>query len=161
MQKTKGVPDYGPLVATVDAMSSPEIDSLLDDVEMKQFDSPMSMRSTPEKPAKGRKRVRSSVDLQQTVRNLLHGSQSVSDLRGPSIVLPDRSLPVSFLLPSPTRGDRSPTNNGLLGLQSPTSTVAERRLPIQKDLGRKRSCCSTEAVHTFQNPGPGMWKGIL
>ncbi|KAF2499173.1 hypothetical protein BU16DRAFT_261860 [Lophium mytilinum] len=142
----------------MEPMSSPNLDSFhIDDVEIKQFDSPLSMRSTHEKKLNGRKRGRSSVDLQKNVRHLLNISHSVSNLRGSNMVLPDRSAATSFLLPDPT-SNRTPP----LGSQSPMSMSPERRLPIEKNFGHKRAC-ATEAVPTFQRGpgGPGMWKDVL
>jgi len=158
MRNTKEALDCIPM----EPMSSPDPDSfhLGDDVEIKQFDSPMSMRSSPEKKtANGRKRGRSSVDLQQNVRHLLHSSRSVSHLAGNQTVLPDRCIATSFLLP----GDYNPTSiAGPMGLQSPTSTVAARRMPVAKESGRKRSCCAGEAQEVFgDRTGPGMWEGVL
>jgi hypothetical protein len=158
MRNTKEALDCIPM----EPMSSPDLDGfhLADDVEIKQFDSPMSLRSTPEKKAaKGRKRGRSSVDLQQNVRPLLHSSRSVSHLAGNQTVLPDHCIATSFLLP----GDHAPTSiSEHMGLQSPTSTVAARRMPVAKEFGRKRSCCASEARQVFgDRTGPGMWEGVL
>ncbi|KAF2005246.1 hypothetical protein P154DRAFT_356004 [Amniculicola lignicola CBS 123094] len=141
--------------APSEPMSSPDLESFhIDDAEsgMVRVDSPVSM-CVPSTTQASRKRGRSSVDLQQNVRQLLHGSRSTSFLRGPTTVLPDRSLAQSFLLP----GDCIERK----GLQSPKQTVPERRLPVQKDLGRKRTCCGSEAAKVFRSQGPGMWEGIL
>lgn len=100
-----------------------------------------------------RKRGRSSADLHQNVRNLLSKSQSNSSLRGLQAVLPDRSVAESFVLSS----DRSPAC-GPKGLQSCASAVRSARYPLQKDLGRKRTCCGAQ---TLNREGPGMWAGIL
>jgi hypothetical protein len=134
-------------------MSSPDLESFhIDDSDATpvKLDSPHTM-AAPNSAQSSRKRGRSSVDLQQNVRHLLHNSRSTSFLRGEQTVLPDRSLAQSFLLSGQERK----------GLQSPKHTVPERRLPIQKDLGRKRTCCGSEAAQQIRREGPGMWEGIL
>jgi hypothetical protein len=113
-------------------------------------------------PATGRvsrKRGRSSVDLtlQQNVRHMLDEPHSVSRLGSSHTILPDRSVAQSFLVP----GDSTPSCNGQKGLQSPKHTVSERRRPVLKDLGKKRSCCASEAFQQVPREAPGMWDGIL
>jgi len=133
--------------APSEPMSSPDLDSFhIDEADT----SPSKVGNTVVVPA-GRKRGRSSVDLQQNVRHLLHSTRSAFDLRGQS-VLPDRSASQSFLI----------TGSEPKEIQSPKSTVPDySRLPVQKNFGRKRSCCGAEAAKSFQPQGPGMWEGIL
>ncbi|KAF2465982.1 uncharacterized protein BDR25DRAFT_318114 [Lindgomyces ingoldianus] len=149
LQKCKEQYEYTPS----EPMSSPDLESFhIDDAEA------TPVRSDSRMGKSGRKRGRSSVDLQHSVRHFLHSSRSTSFLRGGMTVLPDRSIAQSFLL----SGDRTPSScTGPKGLQSPKHTVPERRLPIQKDLGRKRTCCGSEAAQTFRREGPGMWEGVL
>lgn len=150
LSKCKEQFEYAPS----EPMSSPDLESFhIDDVESTPVtvDSPMAAKAN-------RKRGRSSVDLQQNVHHLLHNSRSTSFLRGNSTVLPDRSIAQSFVLSH----ERTPSSYiGAKGLQSPKHTVTERRLPIQKDSGKKRTCCGTEAAQVFRREGPGMWEGIL
>ena len=139
----------------LEPMSSPDLESFhIDDIDAASLrsDSPTAM------VAPSRKRGRSSVDLQQNVRHLLHSTRSAFNLRGYQTVLPDRSLAHSFVLSS----DRRSSDSEPKGLQSPKHTVPEfSRLPIQKDFGKKRTCCGTEAAQSFRTQGPGMWEGIL
>ncbi|KAF2190499.1 hypothetical protein K469DRAFT_697757 [Zopfia rhizophila CBS 207.26] len=158
LQKCKEQFEYAPS----EPMSSPDLESFhIDDAEATpvKVDSPIApIAVSAPINTPSRKRGRSSVDLQQNVRHLLHSSRSTSFLRGETTVLPDRSIAQSFLLP----GERTPSSStGPKGLQSPKRTVPERRLPIQKDLGRKRTCCGSEAAQTFRREGPGMWEGVL
>jgi hypothetical protein len=136
-------------------MSSPDLESFhIDDSDATsvKLDSPTAMMAPT-----SRKRGRSSVDLQQNVRNLLHSTRSAYNLRDQTI-LPDRSVAQSFLL----KADSRYSINEPKGLQSPKHIAPEAsRLPIQKDFGKKRTCCGTEAVHGFRPQGPGMWEGIL
>lgn len=148
--------------APSEPMSSPDLDSFhIDesDATPVKVDSPADMSTTAAKAS--RKRGRSSVDLQQNVRHFLHGSRSTSFLRGPTTVLPDRTIAQSFAL----TGGRTPScSTGPKGLQSPKLTVPvpECRVPYQKDFGKKRTCCSTEAAQSFQPQArPGMWEGVL
>jgi hypothetical protein len=146
-------------------MSSPDFDILrLSDTEM-PLRSRQGQRYAPilESPSKGRKRGRSSVDLQQGVRALLGANARSYLADASSCVLPDRAMAQSFLSQSPC--SRTPTSStGPMALQSPARSVPERRVPVQKDLGRKRACCATEAneadIMRFQG-GPGMWEGVL
>jgi hypothetical protein len=150
LSKCKEQYEYAPS----EPMSSPDLESFhIDDIDAKPMvDSPTAM-ATP-----SRKRGRSSVDLQHNVRHLLHSTRSAFNLRSHQTVLPDRSVAHSFLLPSDIRPSRSEPK----GLQSPKHTVPDySRLPIQKDFGKKRTCCGTEAVQAFRPQGPGMWEGIL
>jgi len=130
-------------------MSSPDLESFhLDDSDSASasVESPVSNHRV------SRKRGRSSVDLQQNVRHMLHTSRSAFNLRGSQTVLPDRSIAQSFLF----------SGNGSKGLQSPKHAIADcSRFPIQKDSGKKRTCCATEAVKTLRPQAPGMWKGVL
>ena len=145
--------------APSEPMSSPDLESFhIDDSEVTPvtIDSPSAISVASAKV--GRKRGRSSVDLQQNVRNLLHTSRSSSFLRGEATVLPDRSIAQSFVL----SGGRTPSSSTRpKGLQSPQRTVSEYRVPIQKDFGKKRTCCGTEASSAFRREGPGMWEGVL
>jgi hypothetical protein len=146
-------------------MSSPDLDILhLSDSET-PTQLPIRERDVPqfESPSKGRKRGRSSVDLslQQNVRNFL-GSNARSYLADASnCVLEDRIVAQpSYFLQSPCA--QTPSAFGPKALQSPARSVPERRLPVQKDLGRKRACCASEAnITRFPTSGPGMWAGIL
>jgi hypothetical protein len=149
LSKCKEQYEYAPS----EPMSSPDLESFhIDDIDAKT--SPTAM-ATP-----SRKRGRSSVDLQQNVRNIIHSihsTRSAFNLRTPQTVLPDRSVAQSFLL-SDNRSSRSEPK----GLQSPKHTVPDyNRLPVQKDFGKKRTCCGTEAAQGFRPQGPGMWEGIL
>lgn len=139
--------------------SSPDLDSYHTEefgITSMKVDSPqqISPSSTQASRKRGRSSVGSSVDLQHNVRQLLHNTRSTSCLRRPQTVLPDRTRSHSFLLPTDTR-------NGPKGLQSPKQTVSVCRMPYQKDLGRKRACCGTEAVEPLRREGPGMWAGVL
>jgi hypothetical protein len=143
-------------------MSSPDFDILrLSDTEM-PLRAKQSQRNAPimESPSKGRKRGRSSVDLQQGVRALLGANARSYLADASSCALPDRVMAQSFLVRSPCH--RTPTSsNGPMALQSPARSIPESRVPVQKDLGRKRACCASEAsIMRFQG-GPGMWEGIL
>jgi len=152
-----------PLVT--EPMSSPDMDILkLSDSECMTA-LPIRARENPrpiqdrESPSKGRKRGRSSVDMS------LHGN--VREFLGPdarsyladaaSCVIPDRAVaqPSSFL-----RSPRS-SDYAAKALQSPARSVLERRLPISRDLGRKRACCASEAGLMTFSGGPGMWEGVL
>jgi hypothetical protein len=129
--------------ASSDSLSSPDLESFhIDESD-----------SSPVKDAPAsRKRGRSSADLQQNVRHMLHSTRSAFDLRGQQAVLPDRSIAQSYLF----------SGSEPKGLQSPKRTVpGYSRLPIQKDFGKKRTCCSTEVAQAYRPQGPGMWKGIL
>jgi hypothetical protein len=140
-------------------MSSPDLDSFhIDDSEatLVKIDSPTDAAVASSKAS--RKRGRSSVDLQQNVRNLLHTSRSSSSLRGDTTVLPDRSIAQSIV----RSGGRTPSSSTKpKGLQSPQRSVSEFRVPIQKDFGKKRTCCGSEAAMTLRREGPGMWEGVL
>ncbi|KAF1949206.1 hypothetical protein CC80DRAFT_429740 [Byssothecium circinans] len=130
--------------------SSPDLDSFhIDDAEAMavKFDSPQSTSLAKA----NRKRGRSSVDLQQNVRNLLNTSRSTSFLRGKTTVLPDRSVAQSS----------TSFGTGPKGLQSPRRMMPEGCYPYPKDLGKKRTCCATEEAQFLRREGPGMWAGIL
>lgn len=145
LSKCKEQYEYAPS----EPMSSPDLDSFhIDDSDS----SPPKVESPAFVTPASRKRGRSSVDLQQNVRHLLHTTRSAFDLRQKT-VLPDRSVAQPFAFTS-----RSEPK----GLQSPKNTVPGcSRLPVQKDFGKKRSCCSTEAAQAYRPQGPGMWAGIL
>jgi hypothetical protein len=157
-----------PLVT--EPMSSPDLDELkLSDSEIPTVLA-IRQRELPqrESPSKGRKRGRSSVDLSlhQNVRDFF-GSNARSYLADPSTcVIADRAVakPSVFLQSPCPSGMKTPTCHEYTAkaLQSPTRSIPERRLPIQKDLGRKRACCASEAgnITTFSG-GPGIWSGIL
>ena len=151
------VPTKSNEYARSEPMSSPDFESFhIDDSDS----SPVKADSPESMCAPSRKRGRSSVDLQQNVRNLLHGTRSAFNLRTHQTVLPDRSTAQSFLLQSDKRSSDSEPK----GLQSPKHTAPDSsRLPVQKDFGKKRTCCATEAVKGFLRPqsGPGIWEGIL
>jgi len=154
-------------------MSSPDMDELkLSDSEGIPTVLPIRQREVLDRensPSKGRKRGRSSVDLSlhQNVREYL-GTNVRTYLADPaSCVMADRSVaePSIFLQSPCPSGTKTPTSRSdytAKALQSPARSIPERRLPIQKDLGRKRTCCASEAgsVMNFSG-GPGMWSGIL
>lgn len=103
-----------------------------------------------------RKRGRESVDLslQHNVRKLVSTPDRNED---DGNVLPDSRIADSFLLPAEVH---------IKTVQSPPSARlrSTQRLPLQKDMGRKRACCGEEAVLSVMDdrtPGPGMWSGIL
>jgi hypothetical protein len=148
-------------------MSSPDLEIL--HLSDSSVTTQLTLRARPagpymaqsESPSKGRKRGRSSIDLHQGVRTLL-GNNAKSYLANASAaVLPDCTVAQSFLLQSPC--SRTPTSGtGPKALQSPARSVPEGRLPVQKDLGRKRACCASEVnVMRFDSGGPGIWEGIL
>ncbi|RMZ71037.1 cyclin [Pyrenophora seminiperda CCB06] len=145
LSKCKEQYEYAPS----EPMSSPDLDSFhISDLD----NSPVKVMSPAFVAPASRKRGRSSVELHQNVRHLLHTTRSAFDLRGQAAVLPDRSIAQSFLLSgSEPKGLQSPKIN------APTCS----RLPIQKDFGKKRSCCSTEAAQAYRPHGPGMWAGVL
>lgn len=163
------------------SMKQPQIMSSPDMDELKLSDSecaaptvlPIRQRELPLRetsPSKGRKRGRSSVDmsLQQNVRQYL-GTDARSYLADPATsVRDDRSAaePSIFLQSPCPSGMKTPTcYEGMYtakALQSPARSIPERRLPIQKDFGRKRACASeARDVMSFAQTGPGMWNGIL
>lgn len=150
LSKCKEQYEYAPS----EPMSSPDLESFhIDDIDTKSTSESPTAMATP-----SRKRGRSSVDLQQNVRHLLHSTRSAFNLGGHQTVLPDRSLAQSFALQADHRSSFSEAK----GLQSPKHTVPDYpRLPIQKDFGKKRTCCSAEANQAFRPQGPGMWEGIL
>lgn len=161
--ETVGSITMEPLCA--EPMSSPDLDIL----RLSDPDVPTQLAirekdlSISDSPSKSRKRGRSSVDLslQQNVRNFL-GTNARSYLADASnCAIADRSVAKpSYFLHSPC--SRTPSSAfGPKALQSPARPVSERRLPVQRDLGRKRACCASEAsILNFQG-GPGMWEGIL
>ncbi|KAF1360020.1 hypothetical protein EJ07DRAFT_118057 [Lizonia empirigonia] len=133
--------------------SSPEsVDRYqIDDVDATpmRVDSPLSIKSI----SPSRKRGRSSVDLQHSVRHLLNNSRPSFTLHSQPTVLPDRSI---------AQPSFSTFENELKGLQPPKTFAPDcSRLPVQKDFGKKRTCCSTEAAHAYHRQGPGMWDGVL
>lgn len=106
------------------------------------------------RPSANRKRGRDSADssLQHTVRHLMSMQNRNED---DSTILPDSRTADSFLVP---------TEMGMKAVQSPSSArLCTQRLPLQKEMGRKRACCGEEAARSIQErtPGPGMWDGIL
>lgn len=144
LSKCREQAEYAPS----EALSSPDLDSF----HIDESDSSPSKADCRTVKSAGRKRGRSSVDLQQNVRHLLHTTRSAFNLRGAQTVLPDRSASQSLLF----------AGSELKGWQSPKNTVPDySRRPVQKDFGKKRSCCSTEAIQAFRPRGPGMWEGIL
>ncbi|MCJ1363744.1 hypothetical protein MMC16_002853 [Acarospora aff. strigata] len=101
-----------------------------------------------------RKRGRDSVDLtlQHNVRQLVSPRTRNED---DSIILPDSRIADSFLVP---------TEISTKTVQSPLSArLSTQRLPLQKEMGRKRACCGEESTRPVNDrtPGPGMWDGIL
>ncbi|KZM18779.1 PHO85 cyclin-5 [Ascochyta rabiei] len=141
--------EYAPSEPT----SSPEsVDRYqIDDAEATpmRVDSPLSVKSI----SPSRKRGRSSVDLQHSVRHLLNNSRPSFTLHSQPTVLPDRSI---------AQPSFSTLESELKGLQPPKNFAPEcSRLPVQKDFGKKRTCCSTEAAHAYHRQGPGMWDKVL
>ncbi len=108
--------------------------------------------STPT-PSLNRKRCRESVDLslQHNVRQLVCTSDRNED---DSSILPDSRIADSFLVPEISMKTAQPP---LL------ARLCTQRLPLEKDMGRKRACCGEAAARTVSDrtPGPGMWDGIL
>jgi hypothetical protein len=142
LSKCKEQYEYAPS----EPMSSPDLESFhIDD-----SDATPTRVESPSSTA-GRKRGRSSADLQQNVRHLLHSTRSAFDLRGKATVLADPSVAQSFILNEPKE------------MQTSTHILPScSRFPVQKDHGKKRTCCSTEAAqHYHRAQGPGMWEGIL
>ncbi|KAF2745880.1 hypothetical protein M011DRAFT_459770 [Sporormia fimetaria CBS 119925] len=128
--------------------------------------STLTLTQTPVKTT-ARKRGRSSVDLQNNVRDLLHTSSA--SLRAARPVQRERNESFTVLADrsraQPSRllgGNEYESCAGDKGLQSPLSAgEPECRFPVQKDLGRKRTCCAAEALESLRREGPGMWEGIL
>ncbi len=101
-----------------------------------------------------RKRGRDSADfsLQHHIRDLVSTHHRSED---DSIILPDSRTADSFLVSTEASTESVP---------SPLSMrLSAPRLPLQKDMGRKRACCGEEAARfvNTRTPGPGMWHGIL
>ncbi|KAI9872911.1 MAG: hypothetical protein M1830_001066 [Pleopsidium flavum] len=101
-----------------------------------------------------RKRGRDSADLslQHNVRHLISTNNRNED---DSTILPDSRIADSFLVP---------TELDVKAMQSQSSTrLCPRRLPLQREMGRKRACCGEESSRSVKDrtPGPGMWNGIL
>ena len=109
--------------------------------------------------ARPRKRGRSSNDmsnLHQDVRAILHATS-------PSLRLASSQLPAECKTPTCVEMVQGPDV-----VRNPSAT---RRLPVQKDLGRKRACCAGEIYRespvtatavlkaTWQDPG--VWGGVL
>jgi hypothetical protein len=141
--------EYAPSEPT----SSPEsVDRYqIDDADATPMvESPVSVKSI----SPSRKRGRSStIDLQHSVRHLLNTSRPSFPLHSQPTVLPDRSI---------AQPSFSTYEHELKGLQPPKIFAPEcSRLPVQKDSGKKRTCCSTEAAHAYHRQGPGMWNGVL
>jgi hypothetical protein len=133
--------------ALSEATSSPDLESF--HIDDSSDASPTSMVKSA-----SRKRGRSSADLQQNVRHLLHTTRSAFDLRGPRKIMPDRSVAQSFDLPT--------SHLGTKGMQDSLQTSpGYARVPVQKDNGKKRTCCATESILLSRPQGPGMWEGIL
>jgi hypothetical protein len=160
-------------------MSLREVPSLSDMHELKLVDEetcpptvlPIRQRELSQRdnsPSKGRKRGRSSVDmsLHQNVRQFLDRDARSYLADASTCVVADRSVaePSVYLqspCPSTMKTPTSRPEYTAKALQSPARTIPERRLPIQKDLGRKRACCASEAGNVVDYSGPGMWSGIL
>lgn len=145
LQKCKEVSEY----ASGEPMSSPDLESF----HIYEMESPVAATTTP-RTLQGRKRGISSVDnLQQTVRQLLQSSQARTQVRGETMILPDRSVAASL---STSTSIIAPK-----GVQSPKGTVSESRFPVPRDLGRKRTCCGTKNAPSLRRAGPGMWEHVL
>lgn len=154
-----------------DIMSSPDFDNFnLDDMTASPLSITLQKLNTP--GTVRRKRSRSSMDLSsQPDATQLLKSQPSFDLNDTAFdyasmsnicnsILPDPNIAQSFLLHS--SNDRTPCSTfSTKALQSPSRSILDRRVPVQKDSGRKRACCATEATEFLRRPGPGMWEGIL
>ncbi|KIW09323.1 uncharacterized protein PV09_00232 [Verruconis gallopava] len=151
-----------------ESMSSPDVEELKLSDEVPTVLPIRQREQQQDSPSKGRKRGRSSVDLSlhQNVREFL-GSNARSYLADPitCIISDSATAEPSVFLQSPCpSGMKTPTcpEYTAKALQSPARSIPERRLPIQKDLGRKRACCASEAGNVMSfTGGPGMWSGIL
>ncbi|KAF2202112.1 hypothetical protein GQ43DRAFT_440005 [Delitschia confertaspora ATCC 74209] len=137
--------------------SSPDLESFhIDDADVSpSFKAHGTADSVSAISRQARKRGISSVDMQQQVRQLLQ--RSTSTTFSEDKVVRDQCDAVSFMLQDLDEPK---------GLQFPARTVSESRVPIQKDLGRKRTCCGSSAVPSnnwqqLVHSGPGMWQGIL
>ncbi|KAI9786394.1 MAG: hypothetical protein M1839_006854 [Geoglossum umbratile] len=105
---------------------------------------------------KSRKRGRGSDDLssalQQQVRNLIACSRDQTERAD----VPDTMASDPYIPPPLYQAEIE-----VKRAQSPTR-LSPRRLPLQKEMGRKRACCGEEAAMGGRNAtGPGMWSGIL
>lgn len=104
-------------------------------------------------PSVNRKRCRDSVDLslQHTVRQLVStGDRNEDD----GSILPDSRVADSFLV----------SEISMKTVQPPlTARLCTQRLPLEKDMRRKRACCGEAVARSVDDrtPGPGMWDGIL
>ncbi|KAI9863096.1 MAG: hypothetical protein M1813_003916 [Trichoglossum hirsutum] len=100
---------------------------------------------------KGLKRCRVSDDfsaLHQQVRNLITCNRDQKE-RTDTLDNP-HPPPTVFSVEMEVKRAQSPTR------------LSPRRLPLQKEMGRKRACCGEEvAMGTRKTTGPGMWEGIL
>jgi PHO85 cyclin-5 len=100
---------------------------------------------------KGLKRCRVSDDfsaLHQQVRNLITCSRDQKE-RADAPENP-HLLPTVFSAEMEVKRAQSPTR------------LSPRRLPLQKEMGRKRACCGEEVTMGIRKTtGPGMWEGIL
>lgn len=119
-----------------------------------------------------RKRTRSrgsSRDLSQlhdTVQSLLRMRHS-----NETVIISDDNLPSSPISPSAVREAtmnlrRSPKWACVKGTQPPArlGRRSSNRVPVEKDVGRKRTCCSSEVQEPPRfvvGSRPGMWHGIL
>jgi len=105
---------------------------------------------------KSRKRSRCSEDLssalQQQVRSLIACGRDQTERPNVS-----HTVASGAFLPPPVYQ----TEVEVKRAQSPTR-LSPRRLPLQKEMGRKRACCGEEVAMGGRNvTGPGMWTGIL
>ena len=126
---------------SAEPMSSPDFDTfhITDSLETPTR---LAVQGSQSSPCK-RKRGRSSIDLslQQNVRSLLNAAEYTSCIVESPKITSDRYAASSFLLE--TAGGRTPVSRmGSKALQSPARPMLERRLPLQKELGRKRVCAS-------------------
>lgn len=142
---------------SAEPMSSPDFESFHITEDSLETPTRLPVRDAKPSPCK-RKRGRSSVDLslQQNVRNLLHAAEYAPCTVETPQVLPDCNVATSFLLNTP--GGRTPISSfGPKALQSPARSVPERRLPVQKELGRKRFC----AVEAAPRRLPFEWRELV
>ncbi|KAI9839725.1 MAG: hypothetical protein M1837_002044 [Sclerophora amabilis] len=153
-----------PVQPTRQGFSTPNLEDLSTPIARRSHAS--RSRSAMES-SKGRKRGRTpegSVVLQHHVRDLLGTNGKQQDDR---TVVADSAVACSYLLPTPTLDSEKTVTDGVRprALQSP-SRLLPPRVPLQKEMGRKRACCGEEVAKlssSMNNPrvGPGMWEGVL
>jgi hypothetical protein len=114
-----------------------------------------------------RKRGRSSVDfgLQKHVRDLLQASPSIGQPHlmtsySTSHHTASDEFDAGSLTPLDTCHRIRHSYDMSKALQSSSKLIGDR-LPVQKDLGRKRACCVGDVELKLRRSGPGMWEGVL